>query len=908
MMASLALGLVLTVSCAEGDLNVYVSPKGNDAWSGRLAAPNAAKTDGPVASLHGARDAVRRLKAAGPLTRPVRVIIAGGVYPMTEPVLFTPDDSGTEQSPVIYEAAPNARPVFSGGRRITGFKPGPGGVWTAQVPDVAAGKWWFEQLFVNDQRATRARLPKKFYFYVGEKVGPAVDPATGQRVDESASAFVCKPGDLKPWPDIAEATLVFYHSWEVSLHHVKSFDPAGNILRLAAGVPWGINAWGGSQRYHIENLHEALTEPGEWCLSHDGALSYMPRLGDEAELSSLEDMATAEVIAPVCTQFLGIVGEPDLGLTVEHITFRGLSFRYGQWLIPPGGQCDGQAAVSVPGVIMADGARNVAFEDCEVAHLGGYGIWFRRGCVDCRIVRCHIHDLGCGAVRVGEAGINKDIASRTSRIVVDNNILHHGGRIDRGCIGIWLGQTSDNKITHNDIADFFYTGISAGWTWGYSESLCKRNTIDFNHIHHIGWGVLSDMGGVYTLGMSEGSTISGNRIHDVYSYDRYGRGGWGIYNDEGSSFFTMENNLVYNTKTGCYHQHYGRENIFRNNILAFSMDGQIQRSRVEDHISFTFQHNIVYWKGGAFVTAGTLRDDKVILGHNLYWDASGEPFTLEGKTLAEWQEKGHDPGSIVADPLFVDPDHFDFHLKPGSPASKIGFKPFDYTQAGVYGDPAWVKLAASETFPPVEFAPDPPPPPPPPPLVLNESFEQYALGAQPDLARVFTENKGDSIAVTNETAASGHNSLKITDAPGLQFVFNPHFFYEPHHKGGITTCSFDMRVEQGVKMYNEWRDDHGPYRVGPSFWIQDGKLQIAGKPVLDIPAGQWVHYEVSAGLGGASTGAWTLTVTVPGQEPRVFKGLDCNPEWKTLTWLGWSSMADAATVYYLDNIKLATTE
>ncbi|MBM4085531.1 MAG: hypothetical protein FJ272_12130, partial [Planctomycetes bacterium] len=141
----------VTLACARAanGLTLHVAPDGKDAWSGRLERPNAAKTDGPLASLKGARDAVRRLKAQGPLTQPVRVMVAGRNYALAEPLVFTPEDSGTEQAPVSYEAAPGAKPVFSGGRSITGFKRGADGVWTAHVPEVAAGRWYFEQLFVN---------------------------------------------------------------------------------------------------------------------------------------------------------------------------------------------------------------------------------------------------------------------------------------------------------------------------------------------------------------------------------------------------------------------------------------------------------------------------------------------------------------------------------------------------------------------------------------------------------------------------------------------------------------------------------------------------------------------------------------------------------------------------------------
>src|SRR5258706_401592 len=159
--------IALSALCANA-ATLYVSPDGNDTHSGKSMKPD--NPDGPLASLQGAREAIRKLKAAGALKDPLAVIVADGLYTLADPLVFTPDDSGAPDAPIIYQAAAGATPVFSGGTKISGFKPTADGLWSTTVPGVKEGKWYFEQIWVNSNRAQRA--PPRRIIWKTSKEGP----------------------------------------------------------------------------------------------------------------------------------------------------------------------------------------------------------------------------------------------------------------------------------------------------------------------------------------------------------------------------------------------------------------------------------------------------------------------------------------------------------------------------------------------------------------------------------------------------------------------------------------------------------------------------------------------------------------------------------------------------------------
>ncbi|MBI3854538.1 MAG: right-handed parallel beta-helix repeat-containing protein [Planctomycetes bacterium] len=616
------IALLLSLSL-QNDPDAYVSPAGKDT--------NPGTKEAPFATIARARDAVR--------TKAVTVHLRAGTYFLPETLVFKPEDSG-----VTYAADPGATVVVSGGRRIEGWKKAEGGLWTAQIPE----GWRFNQLFIDGKRRTRARTPNEGeYFHVD-----------GEITLDKPAKLKYKQGDLKPeWAARGDVEVIALQKWAEIRMPIRAIDADARVATLSGDCfKWITEA---KARYWVENAPEFLDAPGEWHLDRKtGLLSYKPLEG--------EDPSKVEAIAPTMPQLLRIEG-------ARNLQFRGIAFSHADWSIGPKGFSDSQAAIEYAGAVWAQGAVSCAFERCVVSHVGGYGIDFGRGCKENRIVRCEVVDIGAGGIRIGETALRKEEADRTLGNIVTDSHIHDIGRVFPAGVAIWVGHSSKNLFSHNHIHDTCYSGFSIGWSWGYGPSGAQENIIEFNDVHDIGRGMLADMGGIYTLGTCTGTVIRNNVFHDVWS-STYG--GWAIYFDEGSTGVVAENNLAYRCKSNGFHQHYGKENTLRNNIFALNQEAQIARTRKEDHFTLLFERNIIYWKEGKLLSGnwdgGQYRWEK-----NLFWNPAGT------KGLPEkWKEQGIDKDSVIADPLFVDPDKGDFSLKADSPALKLGFQPIDVSKVG----------------------------------------------------------------------------------------------------------------------------------------------------------------------------------------------------------------------------------
>lgn len=659
---------------------IYVSKQGNDNNSGTY--------DMPLESLDVALKKVSSNKGQNNQKGNARIIIKGGTFYLNKPIVITKEEWGGTNR-LIIEGEEKTMPVFKGSIRLNKFEKVTDNLWRTNISNIVKdNKIEIQQLFINGKRAVRARTPNLGDFFQTKKAYET--PIKGSNnlaiqhillTDDQIDVLKGISSD-----EIKNVIISFNLKWDRLRGHLANIlRKEKSITLITHPLPKAINLESAPSLFYFENSIEFLDQPGEWYLDKKGTLYYIPREGENI------DTTLAEI--PVLDELVKIEGKPED--KINNIVFRNLSFQHTKYTMPKEGEMPQQAAANTHAAVSINFAKNITFEGCEIGNISNNAIWMKNGCVSNKIVNCYIHDTGIGGLKIGNPSSPSNPSLMTENNIIENNIIHSGGYEIPTGVGIIIFHSGNNMVLHNDIADFRYSGISVGWIWGYKPSLAKNNKIIYNHIHHLGWAELSDMGGVYTLGPSEGTEVSNNVIHDIYSYDY---GGWGLYTDEGSTGIRMENNLVYNCKNSGFHQHYGKENIIRNNIFANNIKAQLEASRKEDHLSFTFTNNIVFFSRGVLIGKPGWDVIRIDADKNLYWDTRTTDIRFLNYSFEEWKQKtGKDKNSIIADPMFVDPENNDFRFKNIQNINKIGFKPFDYTHAGVYGDDDWVKKAEPDS-------------------------------------------------------------------------------------------------------------------------------------------------------------------------------------------------------------------
>jgi hypothetical protein len=894
--AAFGLGLSVLANAGAQAVAVYVSPGGQDAAPGTESAP--------FGTLARARDAVRQIKAKGTLPAGgVRVILRGGTYRLDAPLILTPEDSGTAEAPVTWAAYPGERPLLSGGRAITGLQRQADGSWSTTLPAARDHGWVFRQLFVEGRRYIPARSPNAGQYLTVS----GIPQADGKGL--ARDRFVFARGDLQAWPDLADVELRLYFSWNTGTFPLQSVDPATRVAVLGGPAVWSIPKEGmPTCPYLVENHPGACDAPGEWQLDRkSGFLRIIP--------FGAEELGAAEVIAPVSERLIVAEGDPAAGRYVEHIRFEGLSFQHAAWRLPPTGYSTPQAENTLGAALEFHGARHCTISRCEVAHVGRYGVWFGADCSDNTIERSHLYDLGAGGVRLGTT----DTATAFERVAhhnrIDNCFIHDGGHIHPGSTGIFMGFGRNNTISHNEISDLRYTGISLGWTWDSVRSGTRENLVEYNHVHHV-MRVLEDGGGIYSLGLTPGSVIRNNLIHDVGTPpDAIGHG---IYLDGGSAGVLCENNICYDCGDGGIRVQHGTSSLtVMNNISAFCGFGL----GIDSERTNLFEYNIVVLDGEAtpFRYVPEWQSYNKIIDYNLYWHVQAKPLRFLDFTFAEWQKKEGikdiwytprmDAHSRVADPKFVDLAKRDFRLLPDSPALALGFRPIDMSSVGLYGDAEWTALPQQH---------------PPRPLLATEStlgrqlvvddFEESAPGQKPAYAALVEAPKeGAYIEISADRASSGKQSLKFVDSAAASIYYYPHLYYSPKLVWNLRLrVSFDLYREPGAMLWTEWRHTPGYAKVGPCLYIEaDGRLLFQDKRPSDciLPAGQWLHVEMVDGLGVLADGLWSLKITGADGALLFEQGnLPCDPEFSRVLWLGFVAHGTAPALLYLDNLAMRADE
>ena len=258
----------------------------------------------PFRTLPEALKAAAAARVANP-DEPVTLLLQRGRYELKETLRIGPAHSG-----ITLRAAVPGQAVVSGGRRITGWKEAPGGqgLWEVRLPEFTNGLTAFHHLFVNGQRAQRARTPNRGFFQTRAALGT-----------QSPIDLPFRPGDLKPewarYPDAQVVLLMKWTDWHLPLVAV---DAGKGVAELLGGprASWMDEP---DARYWVENVPDALDQPGEWYLDpQTGWLRYLAPKGLR--------LNRVPVVAARLTELVRVEGDPGSVESASESVVQGVTF------------------------------------------------------------------------------------------------------------------------------------------------------------------------------------------------------------------------------------------------------------------------------------------------------------------------------------------------------------------------------------------------------------------------------------------------------------------------------------------------------------------------------------------------------------------------------------------------------
>jgi len=715
----LTLLLPALLATAPEPVTFFISTAGRDTWSGQLAAPNAAGTDGPFASLERARDAIREARPAGGAV----VQIAGGRYDRRQTFTLTAEDSGTADAPIVYRAKPGETVILSGGQAVDTWQPvtdpavrerlDPAVRDRVRQADLKAlGITSFGDMGLDSEAELQLKLARRegqgeytkgsAYASAGKAVEPRLElffegrPMHLSRWPNDGSIKIaevlgtseidvrgtkgCKEGIFvydgdRPsrWVDEPDGWVngAWFRDWAEQVSPIASIDPATHTM--AVKPPYHDYGYRKGMWFYGVNLLCELDDPGEWYLDRANGRIYFDPPG---ELKP----GAAEV--SVCPTLI-------LATDVSHVSFEGLT-------------CE---TARGSGIVIRNG-ESCRVARCTLRNLANHGVVIDEG-HGCRVDGCDIYGLGGGGIYL--VGGDKPTLS-PGRHVAENNHVHHYARWDRMYRPAVMVGGVGQRVAHNLIHDAPHAGI----IYGGNDHL-----FEFNEIHSVCYDS-NDCGAIYA---GRSWTLRGNVFRHNYLHHLYGRPGGpcrGIYLDDLLSGAVVYGNVFWQVTYAVFIGG-GRDNLIENNLFVDSphplhvdgralgwsqphADGRIKEATEKGTIA-GIKFNVPPYSE-RYPKLLTLLDDDPkwpkgnVWQRNIFWAGDKTNLTryFKGGPVPEtwWTHLEAKIAEVVTvrdnlvdtDPKLQDASHGDFRLAPDSPAILMGFKPLPLAQIGLFEDPA----------------------------------------------------------------------------------------------------------------------------------------------------------------------------------------------------------------------------